>query len=249
MTETKKDRWIAPYTVKDLYEIDNLGLIELKLAPKDVKIVGKKSMLFREDAVKAAVIATKVKPRWLKHINKFHAGQVIKCKITADQIKAVETEYGKSDVKVLISLAHGLTGSDLKDNRFCLHMYEEGKYKLGGIRQAALFEYTKGMAMIEVLGYPFVARNIPKDDPMIVLIGLQEAVPTTCAGCPKLRTNDMKSCSRCLTAKYCSTECFRAHWPTHKATCSLIVKPKEKAIEETPPAAAEKPISTLEEVD
>lgn len=34
-----------------------------------------------------------------------------------------------------------------------------------------------------------------------------------------LKTKDIRRCSRCQTAYYCSTECQRADWPSHRQEC------------------------------
>lgn len=41
----------------------------------------------------------------------------------------------------------------------------------------------------------------------------------TCLGCDK-RDFRMLKCSRCLIARYCSSECQKNHWKTHKETCN-----------------------------
>merc|ERR1712232_153069 len=35
------------------------------------------------------------------------------------------------------------------------------------------------------------------------------------------RTPSLKKCSRCMSIAYCSQECQRSHWKTHKPTCSI----------------------------
>ncbi|KAK4555320.1 hypothetical protein LTR86_007617 [Recurvomyces mirabilis] len=39
----------------------------------------------------------------------------------------------------------------------------------------------------------------------------------TCAHCTKIR--DLKKCGRCKTVSYCSKDCQKAGWTTHKSTC------------------------------
>ncbi|GMI31453.1 hypothetical protein TeGR_g13185 [Tetraparma gracilis] len=42
-------------------------------------------------------------------------------------------------------------------------------------------------------------------------------------GCGKTKAEaDLKVCSRCNLVKYCSRECQKAHWKTHKKTCNKI---------------------------
>ncbi|KAI9024675.1 hypothetical protein DFJ74DRAFT_705418 [Hyaloraphidium curvatum] len=43
-----------------------------------------------------------------------------------------------------------------------------------------------------------------------------------CASCGKMSAKEggeMKRCSRCRAAHYCSKECQTAHWPQHKTVC------------------------------
>ena len=203
------------------------------LLPADVKILSKKSLLARREAAHA-VAMTHVRPRWVKHVGKFRTGQSIKCKIGDVEIKAAEKEYGKKDEMVMISLAPGLVGPgiDPKQNRFCLHFGEDGKYKLGGIRFAAIFEYSRGMALGQALGYPFTTQSFKNAKQMIAASKLRLTPPTTCEGCIKPKTDNMKACSRCYAVRYCSTECFHAHWPTHKPDCTPLQKPQKKPVEQ-----------------
>ncbi|KAH7911468.1 hypothetical protein BJ138DRAFT_1150559 [Hygrophoropsis aurantiaca] len=42
---------------------------------------------------------------------------------------------------------------------------------------------------------------------------------TKCENCQKRGTGKTKQCGRCRTVRYCSPECQRAHWKTHKLRC------------------------------
>lgn len=42
-----------------------------------------------------------------------------------------------------------------------------------------------------------------------------------CTKCSKI--GDLKRCSRCKSVKYCSTDCQKSDWATHKAICAKIV--------------------------
>jgi len=61
------------------------------------------------------------------------------------------------------------------------------------------------------------ARNVmvPRSD---IMGGLRE-----CAGCgAREMSTSFKRCSRCLSSWYCSQECLKSHWPTHKPECKRI---------------------------
>lgn len=48
----------------------------------------------------------------------------------------------------------------------------------------------------------------------------------SCLGCSNIGTSEapLLSCSRCRVAHYCSRECQRAHWRTHKPNCRKATK-------------------------
>eukprot|EP01086_Lenisia_limosa_P002883 TRINITY_DN16971_c0_g1_i1.p1 TRINITY_DN16971_c0_g1~~TRINITY_DN16971_c0_g1_i1.p1 ORF type:complete len:251 (+),score=47.55 TRINITY_DN16971_c0_g1_i1:2-754(+) len=55
-------------------------------------------------------------------------------------------------------------------------------------------------------------------------IACREAQATTCAYCAALKLkSDLKRCSRCHRAVYCSAVCQKAHWPAHKTSCKKPV--------------------------
>ena len=54
--------------------------------------------------------------------------------------------------------------------------------------------------------------------------GRGPALLLKCHGCGKeAKRNDLKSCTRCGLARYCSRECQKAHWKAgHKAECGVL---------------------------
>ncbi|KAL6716857.1 hypothetical protein ACLMJK_004769 [Lecanora helva] len=54
------------------------------------------------------------------------------------------------------------------------------------------------------------------------------SVHRSCFACGRIEQSEaLQTCARCLTARYCSRECQRKHWKTHKKTCH---KPKNPQI-------------------
>ncbi|KAJ7792398.1 hypothetical protein B0H14DRAFT_2931313 [Mycena olivaceomarginata] len=51
----------------------------------------------------------------------------------------------------------------------------------------------------------------------------------TCATCYKAETKELKyqRCGACQKPAYCSKECQKKAWPTHKKTCKLEMKNRE----------------------
>lgn len=48
----------------------------------------------------------------------------------------------------------------------------------------------------------------------------QQAALTACARCKKSEQPEaLKRCGRCLQVCYCSADCQKADWPTHKKAC------------------------------
>lgn len=45
---------------------------------------------------------------------------------------------------------------------------------------------------------------------------------TKCAFCRSVGKNELKQCSRCKTTRYCSVECQKQHWKTHKTVCQKL---------------------------
>ena len=58
-----------------------------------------------------------------------------------------------------------------------------------------------------------------------------------CRGCGK-PTEQLKLCSRCQMAAYCSPECQRAHWPIHKRECRKLELEERQALREGRPRQA-----------
>jgi len=52
---------------------------------------------------------------------------------------------------------------------------------------------------------------------MKLLIGIFKSTLDLCSECSK--PNSIKKCSKCKFIKYCSTECQKNGWPTHKTIC------------------------------
>jgi len=59
----------------------------------------------------------------------------------------------------------------------------------------------------------------PVEEIMHLRAGCSKCMVTPAAGGSKFR-----KCSRCLVASYCSPECQRADWPTHKLDCTALSK-------------------------
>jgi hypothetical protein len=49
---------------------------------------------------------------------------------------------------------------------------------------------------------------------------LTSTIPISCWNCKSVHQG-MKTCAKCQTAKYCSKECQKAHWKTHKQMCNI----------------------------
>jgi hypothetical protein len=47
------------------------------------------------------------------------------------------------------------------------------------------------------------------------------ACKTRCSSCLKSSV-DLKSCMKCLMARYCNAECQKAHWSEHKLDCNML---------------------------
>ncbi|KAJ1629277.1 hypothetical protein T492DRAFT_873665 [Pavlovales sp. CCMP2436] len=60
--------------------------------------------------------------------------------------------------------------------------------------------------------------------------GERELVPTCCIGCGKME--QLQTCSKCLTAKFCGAECVRRMWPVHKPGCKAWREEKAAAAAE-----------------
>eukprot|EP00708_Paratrimastix_pyriformis_P003702 GAFH01002496.1.p4 GENE.GAFH01002496.1~~GAFH01002496.1.p4 ORF type:complete len:119 (-),score=23.23 GAFH01002496.1:162-518(-) len=73
-----------------------------------------------------------------------------------------------------------------------------------------------------------------------------EAAPLRdrCAGCGYSRLHvDLQLCSRCHKVFYCSPQCQRAHWPTHKPDCAAGPAP-DPASAQVPEAAEASQVPT-----
>ena len=55
-----------------------------------------------------------------------------------------------------------------------------------------------------------------------------------CSSCHKIEppNEKFKRCSRCKTAKYCSSECQRSHWKKHKKECKRMQDQRKEGSEE-----------------
>ena len=53
---------------------------------------------------------------------------------------------------------------------------------------------------------------------------LPESNPQVCSYCLNPPSPELKTCSACKAAWYCSIECQRNHWKVHKAPCKVAAK-------------------------
>ncbi|CCM04154.1 uncharacterized protein FIBRA_06316 [Fibroporia radiculosa] len=76
-----------------------------------------------------------------------------------------------------------------------------------------------------------------------------EELPMTekkCDSCGKKTAahGSLKICSKCHAVRYCSLECQRSHWPTHKRTCSPFTTTNSVTVRPNYRAMTQSPIST-----
>jgi hypothetical protein len=57
-------------------------------------------------------------------------------------------------------------------------------------------------------------------DAFMAKMGARLDVERVCFACGKAVDGRLK-CARCRTARYCSRECQKAHWPEHKGSCGV----------------------------
>jgi hypothetical protein len=72
--------------------------------------------------------------------------------------------------------------------------------------------------------------DLKTDEVRTTLADLQEQWDklTHCGACRA--TNAKLKCGRCGAARYCSKECQKNHWPTHKELCQKLTKAHEKLL-------------------
>ena len=62
-------------------------------------------------------------------------------------------------------------------------------------------------------------RYTVKLDSGVVLRLERESLCVLCTGCAR-QSDEARACGKCVAAWYCSVECQRAHWRTHKPACT-----------------------------
>ncbi len=65
-----------------------------------------------------------------------------------------------------------------------------------------------------------LVRKCLEQFPAKEFVSLIQRPVNVCGGCAKRGAS--KRCTGCQYMYYCSAECSRAHWPTHKAGCTLL---------------------------
>jgi hypothetical protein len=67
-----------------------------------------------------------------------------------------------------------------------------------------------------------------------------------CAECGEEGGVSLKTCKACMLVRYCSAECQRKHWPTHKKPCKeRVAELREEALFKDPPPKEDCPICFL----
>lgn len=67
---------------------------------------------------------------------------------------------------------------------------------------------------------------------------VQLEVKVLCLMCDKNITGNAKRCSRCQTVRYCSAECQRQHWSTHRHSCQPVHPSTVPVVVELPESEA-----------
>ena len=77
-------------------------------------------------------------------------------------------------------------------------------------------------------------------------VGVEPSRPVSCAVCgQEADKSQMKRCQQCRAEWYCGSECQRAAWPTHKATCVRTKCPGRMGYVLTPTVNGKARISTV----
>jgi hypothetical protein len=103
---------------------------------------------------------------------------------------------------------------------------------LSGASTVCVSEYCMTLNMLKVnytiLGKTEEAKQMEQEEDVISDWKIIPFTPRKeelidCANCHRVQCNDdaFKRCSRCKSVLYCSDQCHRSHWKSHKTNCKI----------------------------